>query len=128
MRPGGVGRFGLGLVAGAVLAIATGLRVDGWMGSSATDDGCAGSGAAGGSDGGPDDRDGGDEEGGGSESAVVGSGAGLRDRRDLIAQPVRLPRRQGLHQLRARSGTDWQLMRRWPGFSQFRFLAEDFAL
>src|ERR1700730_16051099 len=58
-----------------------------------------------------DERDEADAEGGGSESAVVDTGAGLRDSGDLGAPPVRLPRRQGLHRQRAPPGSGWQLNR-----------------
>jgi hypothetical protein len=85
------------------------VRVDGRMGSAAAGYGCAGLNAAWGSAVRPDDRDEADASAEGSGGAAVDTGAGLRNRRDLDAQPVRLPRRQGLYQLSTLSIPSWQL-------------------
>ena len=94
-----------------------GMRIDSRMGSAAARN-WAGHSPAGSSAVCPNDRDEADAEGGGSEGAVVDTGAGLRDSGDLVAQPVRLPRRQGLYRQRAPSGSGWQLKKvneiAWP--------------
>lgn len=80
------------------------MRVDGWMGSDGAGDACAGLGSIRSSAVRADDRDEANASAQGGGGAAMDKGAGLRDRRDLVAHPIRLPRRQSLHHLPALPG------------------------